>query len=362
MITMSDSLPFLNSRKYVEDLKLISEQIKEWDRLRNKKILVVGASGLVGGFFVDLIMFRNVKHHDNISIRAIVRNVDRAKIRFQTYLSNKNFFIEQKDIALEKPANNKVDYVINAASNTHPILYSSDPIGTITTNIFGTSHLLEYCVEQKVERFILLSSVEIYGENRGDTTLFREDYLGYIDSNTLRSGYPESKRLAESLCNAYQKKHNLDFVIARLSRIYGPNNFENDSKVMSQFIRNTVNNSDITLKSAGNQLFSYIYVADAVKAIILLLVKGKAGEAYNVGNESKSRSLKEIADFLASINGKKVIFDIPKIDEKQGYSTATKAMLDITKIKTLDWTENYDVLGGLRRTIDIIKEIKEEQY
>ena len=131
---------------------------------------------------------------------------------------------------------------------------------------------------------------------------------------------------------------------------------------MSQFIRNTVNNSDITLKSAGNQLFSYIYVADAVKAIILLLVKGKAGEAYNVGNESKSRSLKEIADFLASINGKKVIFDIPKIDEKQGYSTATKAMLDITKIKTLDWTENYDVLGGLRRTIDIIKEIKEEQY
>lgn len=79
--------------------------------------------------------------------------------------------------------------------------------------------------------------MEIYGENRGDTDRFREDYLGYLDCNTLRAGYPESKRAGEALCNAYYQAHHLDFAIPRLSRVYGPTMLSSDSKAIARFIK-----------------------------------------------------------------------------------------------------------------------------
>ena len=143
----------------------------------------------------------------------------------------------------------KIDYVIHAASNTHPVAYASDPIGTITANVFGTQYLLDYAKEADCKRFVFLSSVEIYGENRGDTDKFTEDYLGYIDCNTMRAGYPESKRTGEALCQAYRKQMEMDVVIPRLSRVYGPTMLMSDTKALSQFILKSVKQEDIVLKS-----------------------------------------------------------------------------------------------------------------
>ena len=80
--------------------------------------------------------------------------------------------------------------------------YASDPIGTIMTNIAGTQHILDYAVKANSEKVLFLSTVEIYGENRGDLDKFTEDYCGYIDCNTLRAGYPEGKRASESLMSS----------------------------------------------------------------------------------------------------------------------------------------------------------------
>lgn len=81
-----------------------------------------------------------------------------------------------------------VDYVIHMASDTHPVAYATDPIGTVTTNIIGTYNMLDFTVEHKAVRFAFTSSNEIYGENRGDAEFFDEHYCGYIDSNTMRAG------------------------------------------------------------------------------------------------------------------------------------------------------------------------------
>ena len=204
------------------------------------------------------------------------------------------------------------DYLIHAASNTHPMQYSQDAIGTIATNITGTQNLLEYAVSHKTKRCCFLSSVEIYGENRGDTEKFEENYLGYIDCNTVRAGYPESKRLGEALCNAYRQTHNLEFVISRLSRVYGPTMLLTDSKAIAQFIKKAAAGEDIILKSEGNQKYSYTYVTDAASAILYTLLKGETGKAYNAADDQSDITLKDMAAYLARLAGSRVIFQLPE--------------------------------------------------
>ncbi len=101
---------------------------------------------------------------------------------------------------------------------------------------------------RKQAEFFFFQLSKIYGENRGDVEKFTEDYCGYIDCNTLRAGYPEGKRVSESLCQAYSAKHHLDIVIPRLCRTFGPTMLLSDSKASSQFILNTVHGEDIVLK------------------------------------------------------------------------------------------------------------------
>ena len=250
-----------------------------------------------------------------------------------------------------------VDYVIHLASNTHPLQYSTDPIGTITTNIIGLQNMLEFAVTHNACRFAFASSNEIYGENRGDVELFDENYCGYINSNTMRAGYPESKRCGEALCQAYINQKKLDIVIPRLTRSYGPTMLMSDSKAISQFIRKGINGEDIVLKSDGTQYYSYTYVADAVCGLLYILLKGECGEAYNIADESSDIMMKDLASIIAGLSKKKVVFEIPDSIEAAGYSKATKARLNGDKLKNLGWMPRYNILEGIGRTITILKEI-----
>lgn len=146
--------------------------------------------------------------------------------------------------------------------------------------------------EHNSSRFVFASSNEIYGENRGDVEFFDENYCGYINSNTLRAGYPESKRCGEALCQAYIAKKNLDVVIARLTRSYGPTMLLSDTKAISQFIKKALAKEDIVLKSAGNQFYSFLFVADSVSGLLTVMLKGEIGEVYNIAEENNDIKLK----------------------------------------------------------------------
>ena len=334
-------------RKYQDSIDYVAELPLPWECLQNKTILISGASGMIGSFLIHVLMKKDL----NICIIALGRNVASAKLRFQEYWENKNFLFIGHDInsALDYPG--KVDYVIHAASNTHPVAYSTDPIGTVTTNILGTYHLLQFAVKCRAERFLLASSVEIYGENRGDTDYFDENYCGYIDCNTLRAGYPESKRASEALCQAYKKANKLNIVIARLARTYGPTMLLSDSKAVSQFIKNGIAKEDIVLKSAGTQLYSYNYVADSVSGLLTILLRGENGEAYNIADQASDISLKDLAGIIAEIAGTNLVFDLPDKVEMAGYSKATKAIMISNKLKALGWEAHWDIKAGIIETM-----------
>ena len=330
-----------------------------WDLLKNSNILITGATGMIGKSLIDIIMYKNNFENLNCKIIALGRQKEKAIARLGNYFSNENFSFIESDIDnkinIDVP---NIEYIIHAASSTNPLQYSKEPIKTITANVIGTYNLLNLAKEKNTKRFLFLSSVEIYGENKGDIDKFDEKYLGYIDCNTLRAGYPESKRTGEALCQAFIKEKDLDVVIARLSRVFGPTVLNTDNKASSQFIKNGVNDEDIVLKSKGLQNYSYTYVFDAITGLLTCLTKGTCGEAYNISDDKFDITLAEFANICANCSDKKVTFDLPDEVELSGYSTATKALMDSSKIKELGWDVHSDMKTRVEETIKILKKAK----
>jgi len=342
---------------YKEDLNYVAKLALPWEKLQNSSILISGATGLVGSFLVDVLMRKNEIENLNCTVYALSRDSQKAIIRFLKW--NTNSFLQFIPYDIKNPLVRNdlgtINYVLHMASNTHPMQYSTDPIGTITTNIIGVKNMLDFAVNHNTTRFAFASSNEIYGENRGDVELFNEDYCGYINCNTMRAGYPESKRCGESLCQAYKAQKGLDVVIPRLTRSYGPTMLMSDTKAISQFIKKGIVGEDIILKSSGRQYYSYTYVADAVSGLLHVLLKGKSGEAYNISDEGSDIMLKDLASIIAEIANQRVIFDLPDDVESAGYSVVTKARLNGKKLNGLGWRAKYDIRSGLKRTIAIMK-------
>lgn len=352
------SIQSLNSL-YREDIQKTLDSGISLSALKDKSLMISGATGLIGKYMIDLIMYANERDGLNCKIYALGRSLEKVEERLSNNWKDVSPAIEfvQYDIKKELDAElGKVDFVIHGASTTHPLAYANEPIDTLMVNVLGLRNLLEYASVHENQRFVFLSSVEIYGENRGDVDSFDESYLGYIDCNTLRAGYPESKRAGEALCQAYIKEKGMDIVIPRVARTYGPTMLMSDSKALSQFIKKGIAKEDIVLKSDGTQLYSYTYVADAVIGILTCLTKGVCGEAYNIADKKSDVQLRDLAGAIAKAAGTKVVFEIPDATEAAGYSKATKATMDGSKIaRDLGWKSLYNIEEGLAQTLSILK-------
>lgn len=346
---------FSNHSLYIEDIESTAGLALDWGKLKDSSVLISGASGLIGTVIVDVIMHKNIYEGLNCKIYALGRNLNKARERFSGYLNDSRFTFTAHDVNAPLPETfGQIDYVLHLASNTHPRDYASDPVGTILTNITGLNNLLAFSVSNHIKRFMFASSVEVYGENRGDTEYFDEHYCGFIDIAKARSGYPEAKRCGETLCQSYAAQYGLDVVIPRLPRTYGATMQADDSKAAAQFIRKAVDGQDIVLKSEGTQFYSYGYAPDVVAGMFTVLFDGANGEAYNIADEASDITLRELAQIAADYSGRHVVFELPDKRESAGYSASTKAVLSGAKLKASGWRPRYDIRSGIRRTIGVL--------
>ena len=346
----------LNNSLYLEDLdSLLLAPCIDWSVLDGCVIAIAGATGTVGTVLTDALM-RGREQGMNWKVIAMGRNAARAADRLP-YGSCSGYRFYETDISVPGAASElEADLIVHLASTTHPRAYATQPIETITSNIIGLVNLAERArVRKGKSSLVFTSSVEIYGENRGDVDTFDEKYCGYINCNTLRAGYPESKRVGEALCEAYIAERSIGIAIPRLPRVYGPTMLESDSKAISQFVRSAVAGQNIVLKSSGTQLYSYGYVTDVVMGLLACATRGVSGVAYNVCGKGSDITLLDAATYLAQLGGVEVQFKHPDDVEKSGYSTATKATLDGSRIAKLGYAPVYDVRSGLERTFTILR-------
>ena len=334
---------------YLDDITNVSLLDLPIEKLKNKNILITGSTGLIGSSLIDLLLNNNTV---NFKVFAAGRNENKANKLFETYKNRNDFHFLKLDLNESINAEIEFNYVIDCAGVASPQLYTTDPVSVIKSNVFGVENLLSYGIKHNLEKFVYVSSGEIYGE--GDGRIFTEDYSGYVNTTNLRSCYPLAKRTAESLCIAYSHQYNIDVSIARPCHIYGPNFSETDKRVYAEFIRNIINNENIIMKSSGEQYRSWCYVVDCVTALLYILLNGKNKEAYNIANENSNITIKELAELIADFRNKKVIIKQPNKIELSGYNPVKKSIFSIDKIKNLGWEPKFDIKTGINHTLNFL--------
>ena len=313
-----------------------------------KRILVSGATGLIGQTIVKFLL------RENEHVIALVRNIERAESILGKANRNLDYMIG--DICDIEPKNINVDYIIHGASQTSSKAFVDEPIETITTALLGTKNMLEFARINNVKGFVYLSSMEVYGSPLNDLKI-DEKHETNLDTMKVRSCYPESKRMCESLCASYSSEFGVPAKVVRLTQTFGPGVKYNDGRVFAEFARCAIERRNIILKTKGETKRSYLYTEDAVNAILTVLYNGTPGEAYNAANEDTYCSIFEMAKMVADRFGYNSIeFLINETDiEKFGYAPVLHMNLDTTKLCNLGWKAKFNLESMFQNMIEDMK-------
>jgi nucleoside-diphosphate-sugar epimerase len=286
------------------------------------------------------------------TVVALVRNLEKARQRFQHHSGRTDLLIIQADLSRKLPELQRSDFVVHAASQASPKFYGVDPVGTMGANILGVHQLLEKSLVWEPDGFLFFSSGEVYGQVQPDKVPTSENDYGYIDICHPRSCYAESKRAAETMGVSYASQFGVQFKTVRPFHTYGPGMSLDDGRVFADFVSDIVNNRSIVMKSDGSAVRSFCYLADAVLGFFTVLFHGKRGESYNVGNPDGVLSIIQLAELLVGLRpGLRVERMIRENDSGYFQSPISNNVPDISRIGSLGWLPKYGPVEGFERTI-----------
>ncbi|MGL4999859.1 MAG: NAD-dependent epimerase/dehydratase family protein [Cetobacterium sp.] len=338
----------------IEDFEYILNQKLEWGNFSGKNILITGANGILASYMVMSLLYLNKKFSKKCKVFALVRNIEKAKRKFIEFLNDENLILIQQDVCSEILIEDELHYIVHAASQASPKYYLVDPVGTLNANVIGTNNLLKLSYDKKVESFLFFSTGEVYGEVKENQIPTKEIDYGYIDPTNIRACYSESKRMGETMCVSWYSQYKVPAKIVRPFHTYGPGIELDDGRVFSDFINDILNNRNIQMKSDGKAIRAFCYLSDATIAFFNILLNGKNGEAYNVGNPNEEISILELAKTLVNLFPEKKIKVIEKSHENKNYlaSNITKNSPSIDKIKKIGWEPKITIKEGFKRTVE----------
>lgn len=319
--------------------------------MEKKTFLVTGATGYIGFSLIKHLLSldsNNVHkivgvYRDESKLKQHSEILNHEKVKFVRIESLDNDCLE----CILREMNLEPDYIIHCAAMTQSLEMVKRPVEVIESIVNTTQHIMELAKNNHAKSVVYLSSMEVYGDVTCTEDRFvSEDTLGNIDILNSRSCYPLAKRMAENICYSYYAEYSVPVKIVRLAQTFGNGILKTDNRVFAQFARAVQNNHDIVLHTNGNSMGNYCGITDVISAIMILLERGKNGEAYNVTNEENTMTIKEMAMLVADkvADGNiRVVFDIPD-ENVYGYAQETGLKLSSEKLRRLGWapTKNLE--------------------
>ena len=303
------------------------------------KILVTGGAGFIGSHLIDRLMNQG---HEVLCLDNFYTG---SKQNILKWLDNPKFELVRHDIT--EPIRLEVDQVYHLACPASPVHYQFNPVKTIKTNVMGTLNMLGLAKRVKA-RFLLTSTSEVYGDP--DVHPQSEEYRGNVNCIGPRSCYDEGKRVAETLAFEYYREHKVDIRVARIFNTYGPRMQEQDGRVVSNFIVQSIKGTPLTIYGDGSQTRSFCYVSDLVEGLMRLM-NGDFVGPVNLGNprEYTILELAQIIQGMINPDTELIYKPLPEDDPKQRQP-------DITRAQTyLNWEPTIPLKEGLEMTIKDFK-------
>jgi nucleoside-diphosphate-sugar epimerase len=335
------------------DLDKIVTEHCHWDYYRNQNVFVTGGAGLLASYLVRALLLANEYLNLNIRLTCLLRSVPSDGSRLNPWLHNPNLSLVYGNAETYPYGQLECqDIVVHAASSASPRAYSQDPVGILLPNSVGTAQLCEQARKWRSKRFLFFSTGEVYGIN--NKAQLDELDFGYLDPNTVRSCYAESKRMGETTCRAYAHQYGLSTSCARIFHTYGPQMNLDDGRVFADFVRDAIKGQPIGMASAGTARRCFCYLGDATAAFLQLLEGGSPGEAYNLANPDAETSIIDLAHLIGDLVEPKL--EVCSVDPgivKPNYmaSPVPRSLPSIVKLQTLGWKPTTDLESGFRRTL-----------
>lgn len=328
--------------------EILSRVTPSLHKLEGAHLMITGAAGFIGSYLMDFMAYANANY---FAQPCHVLGVDNwAAASRKPALAEHIAFVASVEVA-------DYDYCIHAASIASPKYYLAKPLETLNANVGLTERILRQVTAwgshnaSPVKRLLYLSSCEIYGDPTVVPT--PETYRGNVSTTSPRAVYDESKRYAETLCMTYHRQHGVPVVIARPFNIYGPGEALDDGRLVPQLMKSALTGCPFTIYGDGLSTRSVCYISDAVVQLLALLLDGRLGEAYNVGDGESEFSIGAFADI-----GRTMFPDL-KVEYVFNHETLvdapTRRRPDTTKILSIAKAPIVELAEGLRRTYDYYK-------
>lgn len=341
------------------DIDIILNNPIDWEKFRNKTVLVTGATGRLGMYIVEAISKANIDWNLNITIIALARSEEKMQRVFGNSLQLPYIHKLIQDITAPISWEKEVHYIFHTAGLASPQDFTDMPVDTLWGHVQGMRNVLELAREKKTEKVLYISTVEIYGEWTSNKDI-REEDMGIARCDNSRACYPEAKRLCETMLASYEEQYQVKYIGVRLSHTFGPGISLNDGRAFSEFLRNVIEGKDIIIQTDGSAVRTYTYVADAIGAMLLAFTKGKE-HYYNVANLENQISISELAELISRLDVKKrtKVFYRRQSSKKLQYLPFILGIMNVDRIAELGWRPQVGLEDAFRYTLESFQQKSE---
>ena len=325
--------------------------------LRGKTLAVSGATGFVGSLLARLVVWAN----DSLSLGARLVLCLRDEAKLESLMPG---ICGRGDVEVEhvdfldpcEPLDCRFDYLVHTAAITASKVMVERPADVLGISFNGVRWALESARLHEGSKVVFLSSMEACGSFDGATDAY-ENTMGAIDMESVRSCYPEGKRVGELMCLAYVTQYGVDAVVGRLAQTFGAGILPGEGRVFKQFAESAMAGEPIVLHTDGHSEGNYVYSTDALEAIMALLDRGEAGQTYNIANEACHITIRGMAEMVAREfggEGCEVVIE-GQDSSKFGYAAPTRMTLRSDKLCGLGWEPRVGLEESYGRLIKFLR-------